>query len=528
MRAHSYKHKQVRSIEMNKVNKWIIAISVVLPTLLEVIDTSVVNVSLGHIRGSLSAGLDESTWTITAYLVSNAIVIPLTGWLSRLFGRKRYLLASIALFTASSFMCGSAKTLSALVFFRVIQGIGGGGLQPQTQAILLETFPPKERGMAMALFGVGIMFGPIIGPVLGGWITDNWSWNWIFYINIPIGVLSLIMVMLFIKDPEYLSKKVKQKVDYWGLGLIVVGIGALQIVLDKGQREDWFSSAFIVRLSIIAAVSLIAFVIIELNKKHPILDLREFKNVVFASATVIQCVVFFVLFASITILPMFCQQLMGYDALLAGLVLAPGGFATLFVMPITGILLSKKVNPKSILFIGLVVTAYSMLTMMRFNLYIDYNSIALSRIVMGIGMAMVFIPLQTMAFATIPKEEMGNATSIFSLSRNLAGSIGIAFMATLLTQRGQFHQYRLSERLHQYDPRYQMGMQKAAAVLSAKMGVASKLAANGLIYQQLMKEATLRAYNDAFYLATVIMICILPVVFFLKRPGHSGTDVMIH
>ena len=218
---------------MNKVNKWLIAFAVILPTLLEVIDTSVVNVSLGHIRGSLSAGLDESTWTITAYLVSNAIIIPLTGWLSRLFGRKRYLMASVALFTVSSFMCGSAKTLTALVVFRVIQGIGGGGLQPLSQSILLETFPKKEHGMAMAIFGVGIMFGPIVGPVLGGWITDNWSWNWIFYINIPIGVLSMIMVMLFIKDPDYLLKKVKQKVDYWGLGLVVVGIGALQIVLDK-------------------------------------------------------------------------------------------------------------------------------------------------------------------------------------------------------------------------------------------------------------------------------------------------------
>ena len=513
---------------MNKVNKWLIAFSVVLPTLLEVVDTSVVNVSLGHIRGSLSAGLDESTWTITAYLVSNAIVIPLTGWLSRVFGRKRYLLTSIALFTASSFMCGSAKTLSALVFFRVIQGIGGGGLQPLSQAILLETFHPKEHGMAMAAFGVGIMFGPIVGPVLGGWITDNWSWNWIFYINIPIGILSLALVMLFIKDPEYLLKKMKQKVDYWGLGLIVVGIGSLQVVLDKGQREDWFSSDFIVRLSIIAAVSLIAFIIVELNKKHPILDLREFKNVVFASATVIQCAVFFVLFASITILPMFCQQLMGYNALLAGLVLAPGGIATLLVMPVTGILLTKKINPKTILFIGLVVTAYSMFTMMKFNLYIDYNSIAWSRIVMGIGLAMIFIPLQTMAFATIPREEIGNATSIFSLLRNLAGSVGIAFMTTILTQRAQFHQFRLSERLQPFEPRYQMGMQKAMAVLSAKTGVVSNSAANGLFYQQLMREATLRSFNDAFYLSTVIMIGILPIVFLLKRPNHSDADVVIH
>jgi len=513
---------------MNKVNKWVIAFAVVLPTLLEVIDTSVVNVSLGHIRGSLSAGLDESTWTITAYLVSNAIIIPLTGWLSRIFGRKRYLLASIALFTASSFMCGSAKSLSALVFFRIIQGIGGGGLQPISQSILLETFPPKEHGMAMAMFGIGVMFGPIIGPVLGGWITDNWSWNWVFYINIPIGVASMIMVALFIKDPEYLIEKVKKKVDYWGLGLIVVGVGSLQVVLDKGQREDWFSSDFIVRLSIIAVVSLIAFVIVELNKKHPILDLREFKNVVFASANVIQCVVFFVLYASITILPMFCQQLMGYDALLAGLVLAPGGMVTLLMMPIIGILLTKKVNPKSILFIGLAVTAYSMVMMMRFNLYVDYDTIVQSRIVMGIGMAMVFIPLNSMAFATIPKEEIGNATSIFSLLRNIAGSVGIAFMTTTLAQRSQFHQFRFSERLNSFDPHYQAGVQKAMVVLNQKTGAASNFAANGLIYQQFMKEATMQSFVDAFYVSMVIMICIIPLVFLLKRPIHPEVDIMGH
>ena len=513
---------------MNKVNKWVIAFSVVLPTLLEVIDTSVVNVSLGHIRGSLSAGIDESTWTITAYLVSNAIVIPLTGWLCRVFGRKRYLLASIALFTVSSFLCGSAKTLTALVIFRIIQGIGGGGLQPLSQSILLETFPPKEHGMAMAMFGIGIMFGPIVGPVLGGWITDNWSWNWIFYINIPIGILSMIMVMLFIRDPEYLLKRVKQKVDYWGLGLIVVGIGALQIVLDKGEREDWFSSDFIVRLSIVAAISLIAFVIVELKKKHPILDLREFKNVVFASANVIQCVVFFVLYSSITILPMFCQALMGYNALLAGMVLAPGGIATLLVMPITGILLTRRVNPKFILMTGLMITTYSLFLMTRFNLYIDYDSISWARIVMGFGLAMVFIPLNSMAFATIPKEEMGNATSIFSLLRNIAGSVGIAFMTTMLSQRAQFHQFRFSERLQPFDARYQMGIEKAKMILVAKTGAASNLAANGLAYQQLMKQATLFSFNDAFYLSMVIMICIMPIVFLLKRPIHPEIDVMGH
>ncbi|MFA6321696.1 MAG: DHA2 family efflux MFS transporter permease subunit [Candidatus Omnitrophota bacterium] len=512
---------------MNSINKWIIALSVVLPTLLEVIDTSVVNVSLGHIRGSLSAGVDEATWTITAYLVSNAIIIPLTGWLSRIFGRKRYLLASIALFTLSSFMCGSAKTLTALVFFRVVQGIGGGALQPISQAILLETFPPKEHGMAMAMFGIGIMVGPILGPVLGGWITDNWSWNWIFYVNIPIGVASMIMVLMVIKDPPHLLQKIKKNVDYWGLGLIVVGVGCLQVVLDKGQREDWFSSDFIVRLSIISLVSIIAFIIVELKTKHPILDLREFKNMVFASANIIQFAVFFVLYASITILPMFCQALMGYDALLAGLVLAPGGIATLCMMPLTGFLVDK-VNPKAILFSGLLVVAYSMLIMSSFNLYVDFNMLSWSRIVMGLGLAFIFIPLNSMAFATIPKEEIGNATSIFGLLRNIAGSFGIAFMTTVLAQRAQFHQFRFSERLNPFDPRYQASMQKATAVLSAKTGAASKMASNGLVYQQLMREANLRSFTDAFHVSLIIMLCILPLVFLLKRPDHSRGQLIGH
>ena len=511
---------------MNNVNKWIVALAVVLPTLLEVIDTSVVNVSLDHIRGSLSAGLDESTWTITAYLVSNAIIIPLTGWFSRLFGRKRYLLFSVVLFTISSFMCGSARSLNALVFFRVIQGIGGGALQPLSQAILFEAFPPAEYGMAMALFGIGVMVGPIVGPVLGGWITDNWSWNWIFYVNIPIGIISVIMIMLFIKDPPYL-KRIREKIDFWGLGLIVVGIGCLQVVLDKGQREDWFASDFILRLSIISAVALILFVITELRKKNPVLNLRQFKDISFTSANLIQCVAFFVLFGSILLLPLFVQQLLGYNAYLAGLALAPGGIATLITMPIAGKLISK-VNPKSVLAGGLVITAYSIFTMSRFNLYIDFHTVAMSRIIMGVGMGLVFVPLASMAFSTIKKEEMGNATSIFNLLRNIAGSFGIAIMTTLLARRAQFHQFRFSEQLSLTDPHYQIGLNKTLAVLNSNGAAATQGAANSVIYQQLMRQSNLFSFVDAFYFSTIIMLCIIPLVLLLKRPKHTDSPVGIH
>ena len=500
--------------------------AVVLPTLLEVIDTSVVNVSLNHIRGALSAGIDEATWAITAYLVSNAIIIPLTGWLSRVFGRKRYLLFSVILFTVSSFLCGSATTLSALILFRIIQGIGGGALQPISQAILFEAFPPEEYGMAMAIFGIGVMVGPIVGPVMGGWITDNWSWNWIFYINIPIGIISVLMIMLFIQDPPYL-KRIREKIDYMGMALIVVGIGCLQVVLDKGQREDWFSSAFITRLAIISVVCLTVFVFWELRRREPILNLREFKDVSFSSANVIQCVSFFVLFGSILLLPLFVQQLLGYNAFLAGMALAPGGIATLFSMPIAAKLI-QKVNPKAVLATGLLMAAYSIYTMSRFNLYIDFETVAFSRILMGFGMGLIFVPLASMAFSTIKKEEMGNATSIFNLLRNISGSFGIAIMTTLLARRAQFHQFRLSEQLNPFDQRYQLGLNKAVAVLNYKTGEGSISAANGVIYQQLVRQSNLFSFTDAFYFSTLLILCIVPVVFLLKRPKNLGKPIAIH
>jgi len=506
----------------HRANKWIIALSVVLPTLLEVIDTSVVNVSLNHIRGSLSAGLDESTWTITAYLVSNAIIIPLSGWLSRVFGRKRYLTFSVILFTVSSFLCGSATSLGMLVFFRVIQGIGGGALQPLSQSILLESFPAYQRGMAMALFGIGVMVGPIVGPVMGGWITDNWSWPWVFYINIPIGILSVIMILLFIHDPDYLKRE-RETVDYWGIGLIAVGLGCLQVVLDKGQQDDWFQSAFIARLAVIAVVCLITFVFVERKAKHPVLDLRVFKDISFTSANVIQAISFFVLYGSITLLPLFLQNLMGYSAFLAGLVLAPGGVVTLVMMPIVAQLM-RKVNPKLILACGLSLVAFSTFVASQFNLSIDFYIATMPRIYLGMGMAMIFVPLTSMAFATIKNAEMSNATSIFSLNRNIAGSFGIAFITTILARRAQFHQARFSEQLNPFDLRYQTAMQKAGALL----GTQDPTAAQGVIYRRLIQESNLSAYVDAFFLSAVIMVCVIPLVILLKRPPEGNVPPAVH
>jgi len=488
-----------------------------LPTLIEIIDTSVVNVSLDHIRGSLSAGIDESTWTITSYLVSNAIIIPMTGWLSRLFGRKRYLIFSISLFTVSSLLCGLSWNLQSLVFFRILQGMGGGALQPISQSVLLETFPPKQHGMAMAIFGVGIMFGPIVGPLLGGWITDNWSWHWIFFINIPIGFVSILMVLFFIVDPPYM-KKMKMKIDYWGLAFLAIGLGCLQIVLDKGQTEDWFSSGFITWMALISVSSLVLFIIIEFFAEHPIVNLKTFKNLSFTTGNLVMFFAFFNLFGSIVLLPIYLQTLMGYNATLAGMVLGPGGIATLIAMPLAGKLITK-VNPKALLAFGLIVSAYSTHLMSQFNLLADFNTIIWPRIVLGVGMGFLFIPLTTMTMSSVRKEDMANASGIYNLLRNLGGSFGVAFVTTMIARRAQFHQVRLVEHLTPFDSSYQTATANASHLLQSKGMTAAASQQGGLsaIYGQFLRQASMLSFNDVFYLLSIFLILTLPLVFLMKK-----------
>jgi MFS transporter, DHA2 family, multidrug resistance protein len=499
------------------MNRWIVAITVMLPTLIEIVDTSVVNVSLDHIRGSLSAGIDESTWTITSYLVSNAIIIPMTAWLSRLFGRKRYLIFSISMFTISSFMCGSSWNLQSLVFFRVLQGMGGGALQPLSQAILLETFPPHQHGIAMAVFGVGIMFGPIIGPLLGGWITDNWSWRWIFYINVPIGIVSILMTLLFIVNPPYMER-IKMKIDYWGLFLLAIGLGCLQVVLDKGQREDWFSSSFITWLSFISISSLILFVMVEFSTENPIVNLRTFRSLSFSSGNMIMFCVFFSLFGSIVLLPIYLQTLMGYTSFLAGLALGPGGIATMIAMPIAGYLINK-INPKAILAVGIAVAAYSVHLMSQFNLFADFSTIFWPRVVLGVGMGFLFVPLTTMTMSGVRKEGMGNATAIFNLLRNLGGSFGVAFVTTMLARRAQFHQARLVDHFTPFSRNLQQVLPQLSEILRER-GFTSPLpdqGSLGVIYNQLLQQASMFSFNDAFYLLSLMMMLVLLLVPLMKK-----------
>ena len=503
------------------IDKWIVALTVMLPTLMVIIDTSVVNVSLDHIRGSLSAGVDESTWSITSYLAANAVIIPMTGWLSRFFGRKRFLMVSILLFTISSLLCGLAWNIQSLIFFRVLQGLAGGSLQPISQSILLETFPPAQHGTAMAIFGMGTMFGPIMGPLMGGWITDNWSWHWIFFINIPIGILSMAMSLWFIRDPHYMKRTVTS-VDYWGLMLLSIWVGCLQMVLDKGQREDWFASDFIMVLTMIAIAAFVLFIFVELYAEHPIVDLKVFLSYSFLSGNI---VIFFVmagLFGSIVLLPIYLQSLMGYTASLAGMILGPGGIAVFLVMPIVGWSI-RVVNPKLIVAIGIVIIAYANYLMSGFNMSADFMSIIWPRVVMSTGMGMVFIPLTTISLSSTPKEEMGNATSVFNLVRNLGGSVGVAFAATMLSRGMQIHQAHLSEHITSFDLGYQSAVNGSAQLLSLRgMDPVTALQGGaGAIYNELLRQAYMLSFNDVFYVLTIIMICMLPLILFMRHVDHS-------
>ncbi|NOZ69975.1 MAG: DHA2 family efflux MFS transporter permease subunit [Deferribacteres bacterium] len=495
------------------MSRWLISITVMLPTLIEILDTSVVNVSLDHIRGSLSAGIDEATWAITAYLVSNAIIIPITGWLSRVFGRKNYLIASIVLFTVSSFLCGSAWSLRSLVIFRILQGIGGGGLQPLSQSILLESFPPSKHGMAMAIFGIGIMFGPIVGPLLGGWITDNWSWRWIFYINVPIGIISVLLALFVISDPPYM-KRVRMKVDYWGLMLLAIGLGSLQFVIDKGQREDWFSSSVISTFTIITVVALTLFVIIELFSENPVIDLRLFRDRTFTSGNILMFFAFFNLFGSIVLLPIYLQTLMGYTAFLAGVVLGPGGLATIFALPVAGKLVEKR-DPRTVLIFGIIISALSTYLMSLFNLQADFWTLVWPRMVLGVGMGFLFIPLTTMTLSHMPKEKMTEATAMYNLLRNIGGSVGVSFVTTMLARRAQFHQSRLVEHLTPFNSSLALAKEKLSAFLAFRG--AHPVNPGVLIYGELRRQSWMLAFNDAFFLLFFLMMLILPLVLLMKR-----------
>ncbi|HOP35047.1 MAG TPA: DHA2 family efflux MFS transporter permease subunit [Syntrophales bacterium] len=501
--------------------KWMIAITVMLPTLMVVVDTSVVNVALAHIQGSLSAGIDEATWSITSYLAANAVVIPMTGWLSRLFGRKRYFVASIVLFTVSSLFCGLAWNIESLVFFRVLQGAAGGSLQPISQSVLLESFPRSQHGIAMAIYGGGVMFGPIIGPLLGGWITDNWSWHWIFFVNIPIGMVCVLLTLAFIFDPSYM-RRTKMRIDYLGLFFLALWVGALQMVLDRGQGKDWFSSELILWLAIVSVIAFGLFLIYEKYAQSPIVDLHILKNYSFTIGAGVMFFLMMNLFGSIVLLPVYVQNLMGYTAFLAGMVLAPGGISSLFAMVVAGILVSR-VNPKIIAVTGIALVAYSTWLMSGFSLHADFRAILWPRVVMGIGMGFAFIPMTTLSLSHLPRAMMANATSVFNLIRMIGGSFGVAISATILTRRAQFHQSRLGEHLTPFDFPYTEGFSGMTRVLESRgLGpLAAENSAGGALYEELLRQSSMFSFNDVFFSLSVALILMIPLIFLMK---HSRTE----
>ena len=512
------------------VNPWIIALAVTLATFMEVLDTSIANVALPHIAGSLSAGQDESTWVLTSYLVSNAIVLPLSGWLSSIMGRKNFYMSCVALFTVSSFLCGLAPNLATLIICRVLQGAGGGGLQPSEQAILADTFPPAKRGMAFAVYGIAVVTAPAIGPTLGGWITDNFTWRWIFFINIPVGILSILLTSRLIQDPPYFRRRKlsETSIDYVGLGFVALGLGALQIVLDKGQREDWFESHFILMLSLIAAGSLIFVVFWEWRHKDPIIDLHLFRDRTFGISNLLMFMLGFALLGSTLLLPLFMQTMLGYTAQQSGLALMPGGFAIMLLLPLVGFLLSRY-SPRWLLIFGLVVLSASLFHMTTFNLQIDFRTTAFARMLQAVGMAFLFVPINTAAYAFLPREKNNAASGLMNLARNMGGSVGISFVTTMLDRRAQVHMTDLSGHLSAASPALRSMMQGAAQAMRAHgaSAAAATQQAYALIQGIVVRQATMLAYIDCFWLLGVAIMAMIPMVFLMKK-SRPGGGLAVH
>src|SRR5580704_11550223 len=503
------------------INPWVIAGTVMLATFMEVLDTSVANVALPHIAGSLSSSVDEATWVLTAYLVANAVVLPLSGWFSTLFGRKRFYMGCVMLFTASSAMCGLAPSLPILIVCRVLQGLGGGALQPVSQAILRETFPREKQGIAMAVYGMGVVFAPVVGPTLGGWITDNYTWRWIFLINIPVGVCSLLLTSLLIFDPPFLLRKTLRdglKIDYIGLGLLATGLGSLEIMLDEGQRNDWFSSHGIVSAAIIAAVGLIGVVVWELRQKEPVVDFRLLKDRTFAISTACMFILGFVLYGSTMALPLFLQTLLGYTAMQSGLALSPGGLMIMIMMPIVGMLLSK-IEARWLIIFGLIASSIGLFQMSHWSTQINFGHAVSARVVQSFGLAFLFVPINTVAFSFIAKAKTGYATGLINLARNIGGSSGIAICTTMIAQREQFHQQRLIEHVSTLDGAYQ-SMLNGAMQRFLNQGtdpVHAAAQAQGLIYNTMQQQAAMLSFIEVFWFLGVAFLATIPLMLFMKR-----------
>ena len=497
-------------------NPWVVAGTVLCATFMVVLDTSVANIALPHVAGNLSASTDESTWVLTSYLIANAIMLPAAGWVANVFGRKRFMIASLTIFTLASFVCGAANSLGMLITARVLQGLGGGGMIPVAQAVLLESFPREKRGAAMAVYGLGVVVAPIVGPTLGGWITDAYTWRWVFYINLPVGVVGVLMSRAFLEDPPYIRRAAPGSIDYFGFAAMALGLGSFQIMMDRGQQEDWFSSAWINWLCIIAAVCMVLFLFWELRIEHPIVNLRILKDRNFAVGTVLVGFMGAVLYGSLALLPIFLQTLMGYPALQAGFAITPRGIGVMISTILVGRLIGL-IDDRLLAAVGFAVLGYATLLFSRINLQIAMSSVIWPNVISGLAMGFLFVPVTTASVGMLRQEQMGNATGIFNLTRNLGGSLGIALTTTMLARGAQTHQAVMASHLSPYNPVLQQRLQQIHSFLTAQQGVGTPERTYAFLYGIVNRQARLMAFVDDFrYLAYLCFLCV-PMVFLFKK-----------
>jgi MFS transporter, DHA2 family, multidrug resistance protein len=522
--------------ERKPVNKWLVTVSITFGTLMGAIDASIVNVAVPHLTGSLGVTIEQITWVTTGFVIATVMVMPLTGFLARLFGQKRVYMVCLALFIIGSALCGMVRTLPLLVLFRILQGLGAGALQPTEQAILRQTFPPKEQGMAMALFGMAVVLGPAFGPTLGGYIVDNYSWPWIFYINVPIGIVSLLMVSRFVQEPEdvraamhTMAIRQRKNMDWGGIALLFVGLGTMQYVLEEGNRNDWFQSGEIKIIALVAIVSLVALVIRELSARVPAVDFSLFKDVVFTSGTLIGAVMFAMLMAVTFLLPLFMQFLLGFSATQSGLALMPRSLSMLVVMPIVG-RLYNKVSPRLVVAFGIVLFAYTAWQMGHYTLATSSGDVVQVLIIQGVAFSCLFIPLTTMALSTIPRHRLSDATGLNSLLRQTGGSIGLAVFATMLARFSIKSRGDMLSHFSLSSPAMAARMAGIQRMLQARGldALAARQNAARMIDGQLRQQAMMLSFEKLFYLSGILFLCVLPLVFFLKAPKDAEkTDMHV-
>jgi DHA2 family multidrug resistance protein len=498
-------------------NPWLITVSVMMAVFMEVLDTSIANIALPHIAGSLSATPEEATWVLTSYLVSNAIILPMTGWLGNYFGRKRVLISCIVMFTIASALCGMAWSLPTLIIARILQGFGGGAMVPIAQAIMLESFPPNKRGAAMAVFAQGVVVAPILGPTIGGWITDSYSWRWIFYINLPVGIFAALMAKWVVEDPPYIKRDKKAEIDFVGFGLLAVWLATMQIVLDKGQEADWFGADWIRWFTVTSVAAFAGFIAWEFSVEHPLVDLRVFKNRNFTVGLILMTSLAAILYGTTAQLPLFLQTLMGYPALQSGYAMSPRGIAAFFTTMIVGRLVGK-IRLRWMLIFGFVMLAYSSFILSDINLQVSMGSVIWPSVLNGIAISFIFVPLTTATMSQLAQRQIGNASGLYNLMRNLGGSIGIAFVTTMLARGAQTHQALMVGHLTATDPAFAQQLAAAKNVLGHQTDpVTATRQAYDAVYSLLDQQTHLWAFVDNFYLFGLLALGGIPLIFLFKR-----------